>query len=153
MISISNYADIDKIGKAFGDFDKNSAGDSYQQLMRENNDAIDFTHDFVIRKSTELSYESKDSSVKMSDMKFIHMGFLYCQIREDERSKGLGKKFKDLYIQKGISTPYDVWFVDMGANNNLVVVTTAARVPQNFTKVPKRIMRILEKIGKICGIK
>ncbi len=132
LIPISNYADIDKIGKAFGDFDKNAAGDSYQQLMKENNDAIDFTHDFVIRRSTALSYESKDTSMKMSNMKFIHWGYYTVKSGKMKDVRDLGKKFKDLYIQKGISTPYDVWFVDMGANNNLVVVTTAAKSAAEF---------------------
>jgi hypothetical protein len=145
LVPISNYADIDKINQAFGDFNKSSAGDSYQQLMDQNSSSIDFTHDFVIRKSNDLSYEPKNNSMKMEDMKFIHWDYYTVRTGKMKEVSELGKKIKDLYTAKGISTPYDVWFVDMGANNNLAVVTIAAK---NAADYYESLQKDSEMLGK-----
>lgn len=126
LIPIDNYAGIDKISEAFNSFFKAVNGDSFQKLSDENNAAISYTHDFVLRRSAELSYYGKDTSMD-SGKKFIHWDFYTFKPGTMQKVTELAKKFKELYTSKGIENRYTVWFADMGENNNLVIVSHIAK--------------------------
>lgn len=133
IVPISSYASIDTIGQAFNEFGKAIMNDdNANKLMDENNDAIDYTHEFVLRKSADLSYNPKGSDMNPGDMMFIHWDFYTIKSGKMKEIIELGKKFKDLNMKKGIKTPYDVWFVDLGENSNVLVITTLAKDAADF---------------------
>jgi hypothetical protein len=126
LIPISNYADIDKMMTAFNAFSKTVNNENFQKMADENNAAIDYTHDFVLRRSADLSYEGKNKGMD-SSKKFIHWDFYTFKPGAMQKVTALAKKFKDLYTAKGIENGYRVWFADLGENNNLVIVSTVAK--------------------------
>jgi hypothetical protein len=146
---LSNYASIDTLVQAFGKFMKDATSNAdYQKLLDENNESIDYTQDYVLSRSANLSYHPEGSNMNDTSMKFIHWDFYTVKSGGMDKVIDLAKKYKELSMQKGIKTPYTIWFVALGPNNNLIVQTRVAKSAEDFYETAKKDDTTLGKDGE-----
>jgi hypothetical protein len=139
LAPLTNYASIDTLVAAFDKFTKAIADNAAdQKLMEDNNDAIEYSQDLVLSRSANLSYHPEGSNMNDTTMKFIHWDFYTIKSGDMDKIIALGKKYKDLCMQKGIKTPYSIWFVAVGPNNNLIIQTRVAKSAEDFYETAKQ---------------
>ncbi len=137
LIPINSYADIDKFPGIFGAAIEKVGKDKWSSFMIENESSIVTHRDFIIKWSAELSYVPKEPRIKEEEAKFVHWIFFQFKLEKREELLEVLKEWKKLYEDKKINNGYSVWSVELGLDNNLMVLTENAKDGEDFYKTMK----------------
>lgn len=132
LIPISNYAEIDEIFPKFQEAVAKLDKDKWSQFTAENDKTIETNHEFVARWSASLSYVPKEPRLKQGEAKFIHWIFFHYKLDKRKEVMDVLKEWKKLYEDKNISHAYDIWLMDIGEDNNMMVLTEQAKDAIDF---------------------
>ena len=149
-IPISNYAEIDGIFPKFQEAIKKVDKDKWAKFTSENDQAIKTLKEYVIKWSAALSYESKQPRLKQGEGKFLHWIFFHYKLSSRKEIMGVIKEWKKLYEDKNISHGYDIWLIEMGLDNNLIVLSEMAKdgrdYYQTIDEVNKKVEHEVQKL-------
>lgn len=145
LIPISKYADIDGIFPKFQEAIKKIDKDKWSKFSSENDQTIETHKEFVAKWSAELSYEPKVPRLKQGEAKFIHWIFFHYKLEKRKEVMEVIKEWKKLYADKNITHGYDVWLMDMGEQNNLIVLSEVAKDGQDFYQTMDEINKQVEQ--------
>lgn len=149
LVPLENYADIDKLNGAFNEMMGKTDKDQLMKMMVEGAEAMEYSREMVYRRSGKLSYSPETANkLDMSKEVFIHWDLYTYKPEDRQQVMELGAKFKQLYADKKIETPYTVWLAEMGDHNNLIVVTTLAKDAVSFYEQMNKDNAALGKEGE-----
>ncbi len=132
LIPISNYAEIDGIFPKFQEATSKIDKEKWSKFSQENDRTIESHKEFVARWSANLSYEPQEPRLKQDEAKFIHWIFFHYKLEKRKEVMEVLKEWKKLYEDKNITHGYDIWLMDMGMDNNLMVLTEQAKDGKDF---------------------
>ncbi len=132
LIPINNYSDIDKFPEIFGSAIEKIGKDNWTKFMVENESSIETHKDFVVRWSAEYSYVPKEPRLKMEDSKFIHWMYFNFKLEKRKELLEVLKEWKKLYEDKKINSGYSIWIVELGLDNDMMVLTEYAKDGADF---------------------
>lgn len=144
LIPIKNYAEIDGIPQKFQDAAKKLDKDKWSKLTSENDKSIETHREFVAKWSAELSYEPKEPRLKPEERKFIHWVFFQYKLDKRKEVMEVIKEWKKLYTDKKINHGYSIWLIDLGEQNNVIVLTEYAKDGVDY-------YRTMDEITKMVG--
>lgn len=123
LIPISNYSHIDKFQEIFGSAVEKAGKERWAKFLVENESSIVTHRDYVVRWSAEYSYVPKEPRLKMEDTKFIHWMYFHFKLENRNELLAILKEWKKLYEDKNIKNGYSIWMVELGLDNNMMVLT------------------------------
>ncbi len=132
LIPINNYAEIDNFPSIFGSVIEKVGKDKWSSFMIANESSIETHKDFIIKWSAEYSYIPKESRIKMDEAKFIHWLFFHFKLEKRTELLEVLKEWKKLYEDKKINSGYSIWLVELGLDNNMMVLTEYAKDGADF---------------------
>lgn len=144
LIPINNYSEIDKFPGIFGSAIEKIGKDKWTKFMVENESSIETHKDYVVRWSAEYSYVPKEPRLKMEDSKFIHWMYFHFKLEKRKELQEILKEWKKLYEDKKIKNGYSLWLVDLGLDNNLMVLTEYAKDGADFYTSQKEDNALME---------
>jgi hypothetical protein len=110
---IENYAGIDAIGKAEGEWAA-KIGQEYQALMKSVEGTFDYYRSGVVRFLPELSYVPKKSRFKPEEQKFITWGFAYVEFGKEKEFADIARQFVEVSKGKDTSIGWNMFVVESG---------------------------------------
>jgi hypothetical protein len=123
LIPINSYADIDKFQSVFGSAIEKAGKEKWAKFLVENESCIVTHKDYVVRWSAEYSYIPKTPRLKVEDSKFIHWMYIRFKLEKRKELMAVLKEWKQLYESKNINSGYSIWQVEMGLDNDMIVLT------------------------------
>lgn len=144
LIPINNYADIDRLPGIFGTAIEKSGKDKWAEFMVENEGSMVTHRDYVVRWSAEYSYVPKEPRLKMEDVKFIHWMYFHFKLENRQELLEILKEWKKLYGDKNIKNGYSVWIVELGLDNNMMVLTEGFKDGADFYTSQKEDNALME---------
>jgi hypothetical protein len=123
LIPLNSYADIDKFPGIFGSAIEKVGKENWADFMIENEGSMVTHRDFVVRWSAEYSYVPKEPRLKMEDSKFLHWMYFHFKLENRKEVLAILKEWKKLYEDKNINSGYSIWLVELGLDNNMMVLT------------------------------
>lgn len=144
LIPINNYADVDKLPGIFGSAIEKSGKDKWTEFMVENEGSMVTHRDYVVRLSAEYSYVPKEPRLKMEDAKFIHWMYFHFKLENRQELLAILKEWKKLYEDKNIKNGYNVWIVELGLDNNMMVLTESFKDGADFYTSQKEDNALME---------
>jgi hypothetical protein len=145
LIPISKYADIDDIFTKFQAAISKMDQDKWETFAAENDRSIETYKEFVARQSADLSYKPKEPRLKQGEGKFIHWIFFHYKLEKRKEVMDVLKEWKKLYEDKNISHAYTIWLMDMGMDNNLVVLTEVSKDGKDYYQAMDDIDKKVQK--------
>ena len=145
LIPISKYSDIDSIYKDFGSAREKVGADKWTSKMVENSSTVEMSKDIIVTRSGKYSYTPKNPRIKDNEVKFIHWDYFTVIPEKRKEFFDVAGQFKELYEKNDIGMEYGVWFPQFGFDNDLVVVTQAAKDAVDYYQTSHMID---EKLGK-----
>lgn len=137
LIPINSYSDIDKFPGVFGSAIEKVGKEKFSALIVENESCIETHKDFVVRWSAEYSYVPKEPKLKIEDAKFAHWLFFHFKLEKRQELLDVLKEWKKLYEDKKINAGYNIWLIEMGLDNNMMVLTEYAKDGADFYSTMK----------------
>jgi hypothetical protein len=155
LVPISNYAELDKFQDIFNSAIKKLDKDKWAKLMEENNSSIASSKDFVVKWSSKYSYVPKNPRIKPEEGKFIHWLFFTYKTEKRKEVLGLLADWKALYEKENIPDGYSIWLMEMGMDNNMIVLSENAKdgasfysnMKENSEKVKAEEQKLWEKFS------
>lgn len=144
LIPINSYADIDKMPAIFGSAVEKIGKDKWTKFMVENEGSMETHRDYVVRWSAEYSYVPKEPRLKMEDAKFIHWMYFHFKFEKRQELLAVLKEWKKLYEDKNIKNGYSLWLVELGLDNNMMVLTEYAKDGADFYTSQKEDNALME---------
>ncbi len=132
LIPILNYAELDNMQSVFNSAVEKLDKDKWGKLMEDNNSSIENSKDFVVKWSSKYSYVPKNPRIKPEEGKFIHWMFFTYKTEKRKEVLGLLADWKALYDKNNIPDGYSIWLMDMGMDNNMIVLTESAKDGASF---------------------
>jgi hypothetical protein len=132
LIPISNYAEINEMYSKFQDAISKIDKEKWSKFTQENDESIETHSESVIRWSGKLSYVPKENRLKAGEAKFIHWIFFHYKLEKRKEVMEVLKEWKKLYEDNNISHGYDIWLVDLGMDNNMMVLTEFAKDGKDY---------------------
>jgi len=123
LIPINNYADIDKFPGVFGAAIEKAGKEKWAKFLVENESSIVTHKDYVVRWSVEYSYVPKKPRLTREESPFIHWMYFHFKLEKRTELMDVLKEWKKLYEDKNINSGYSIWLVDMGQDNDMVILT------------------------------
>ncbi len=149
---LSSYAAIDSMPVVFQNAIKKIGKDKWAKLMDENNASILSNKDFIIRRSSELSYVPKTPRVTLDKAGFVHWGFIHYKLDKGKEVMKVLKDWKALYEKYNFPDAYDIFLMGVGGDNNEIIVfdytTNASDYYKNDSDKSKEMK---EEEGKLFG--
>jgi hypothetical protein len=131
---ISNYADVDavngKFEKAIGKLDK----EKFSAMMEANNASIHSIREYVIRRSADLSYDPKTSTLKEGEAHFAHWTFIHYKLEDQDKVMGVLKEWKEVYEKNNYPYGYGIFFMGLGGDSNEFAVFEEAKSAVDYYK-------------------
>ena len=150
LISISNYAEIDGIFPKFQDAVSKLDRDKWSKFTAENDKTIETNREFIVRWSADLSYVPKEPRLKQGEAKFIHWIFFNYKLEKRKEVMEVLKEWKKLYEDKNIPHGYNLWLIDMGMDNNMMVLEEQAKDGTDFYQTMESIdMKVQQEEQKL----
>jgi hypothetical protein len=137
LIPISNYAEIDNFPKIFGSAVDKVGKEKWSSFMIENESTIATHRDFIVKLSAQYSYVPKQPRITMEESKFAHWLFFHFKLENRKQVMEILKEWKKLYEDKKINSGYNIWLVDLGLDNNEIILTEYAKDGADFFQTMK----------------
>lgn len=144
LIPLNSYADIDKFPGIFGSAIEKVGKENWADFMIENEGSMVTHRDFVVRWSAEYSYVPKEPRLKMEDSKFLHWMYFHFKLENRKEVLAILKEWKKLYEDKNINSGYSIWLVELGLDNNMMVLTENYKDGADFYTTTKENDALME---------
>jgi hypothetical protein len=132
LFPLDNYAAIDKIGGIFGAAIEKIGKDKWAKFIVENEGSMVTHKDFIVTRSAKYSYEPKEPRLKPEEAKFIHWMFFHYKLENRKEIMDIMMEWKKLYEAKNIKNGYTVWLMELGLDNNSIVLTESYKDGADF---------------------
>ncbi len=86
-----------------------------------------------------IPYVPKEPRLKTEDAKFIHWMFFHLKMENRKELLAILKEWKKLYEDKNIKNGIDIWMVELGLDNNMIVLTEILKMALIIIIPKKRI--------------
>jgi hypothetical protein len=139
LIPINNYADIDKFPGIFGSAVEKAGKEKWTKFLVENESSIVTHKDYVVRWSADYSYVPPKPRLTREESPFIHWMYFHFKLEKRKEVMEVLKEWKKLYESKNINTGYSIWLVEMGLDNDMVVLTEYFKDGADFYTTTKEI--------------
>jgi hypothetical protein len=139
LIELNNYADIDMLPEKFGSAVEKLDKNKWSEFVKENDASIATHRDFIIRWSSEYSFVPKEPRLKSDERNFIHWIFIHFKLEKRNELLDVLKEWKKLYEDKNINSGYNIWLVELGLDNNMIVLTENFKDGADFYTTTKEI--------------
>lgn len=123
LFPLENYAAVDKFPEIFGAAIEKIGKDKWAKFMIENEGSIETHKDFIVTRSAKYSYWPEEPRLKPEEGKFIHWMFFHYKLENRKEVMDIMTEWKQLYQEKKIKNGYTIWLVELGEDNNLIVLT------------------------------
>ena len=123
LFALDNYAAIDKFPGIFGAAIEKIGKDKWAKFMIENEGSMVTHKDFIVTRSAKYSYWPKEPRLKPEERKFIHWMFFHYKLENRKEVMDIMTEWKQLYESKNIKNGYTIWLMELGLDNNSVVLT------------------------------
>ena len=123
LFPMENYAAIDKMPEIFGAAIDKIGKDKWAKFMVENESSILTHKDFIVTRSAKYSYWPEEPRLKPEERKFIHWMFFHYKLENRKEVMDIMTEWKKLYEEKNIKNGYTIWLIELGLDNNMVVLT------------------------------
>jgi hypothetical protein len=123
LFPLDNYAAIDKFPGIFGAAIEKIGKDKWAKFMIENEGSMVTHKDFIVTRSAKYSYWPKEPRLKPEERKFIHWMFFHYKLENRKEVMDIMTEWKQLYESKNIKNGYTIWLMELGLDNNSVVLT------------------------------
>ena len=144
LIPINSYADIDKFQGIFGSAIEKAGKDKWAKFLVENESTIVTHKDFVVRWSAEYSYVPQKPRLTRDESPFIHWMYFHYKLENRKEVMEVLKEWKKLYESKNISNGYSIWLVEMGLDNDMIVLTEYFKDGADFYSAQKEDNALME---------
>lgn len=131
LIPFSDYADLDKIFKAWDEKIKTVNQDEFNKKWNAFNGTIDHTNNIIIQLS-ESSYTPKNSYITADKSSFTHWDFFEVIPGKEKEAWALMKDYKSTCEKENTEVPFHVWSVNFGERTSTIVITTPANSDIDF---------------------
>jgi len=131
---LRSYAQIDSMSDIFRTAINKIGKDKFSAMMAKNNASIKSSIDFVIKWSAELSYVPKKERTELKDAGFVHWTFIHYKMDKRKEIMDVLKEWKALYEKNNSPDAYDIYTMDMGQDNNEIVVYDWAKNAVDYYK-------------------
>ena len=123
LFPLDNYAAIDEMQGIFGAAIEKIGRDKWAKFMVENESSMVTHKDFIVTMSEKYSYWPKEPRLKPEEGKFIHWMFFHYKLEKRKEVMDIMTEWKKLYEEKNIKNGYTIWLIELGLDNNMVVLT------------------------------
>lgn len=123
LFPLDNYAAIDKFPGTFGAAIEKIGKDKWAKFMIENESSIETHKDFIVTRSAKYSYWPEEPRLKPEEVKFIHWMFFHYKLENRKEIMDIMTEWKNLYQDKNIKNGYTIWLMELGRDNNMIVLT------------------------------
>ena len=123
LFPLENYAAIDKFPGTFGAAIDKIGKDKWAKFMIENESSIETHKDFIVTRSAKYSYWPEEPRLKPEEGKFIHWMFFHYKLENRKDVMDIMTEWKQLYEEKNIKNGYTIWLMELGRDNNMIVLT------------------------------
>lgn len=127
LIPLSNYAEIDKFPEIFGSAIDKIGKEKWGKYMDEYNSSMKSNKDYIVKWSAKYSYVPKERRTKPTDVGFIHWMFFHYKLEKKQEIMDVMAAWKALYEKNNIPDGWDIWFVELGLDNNMIALTEVAK--------------------------
>ena len=153
LIPLNNFSDIDKMPGIFGSAIEKVGKEKWADFMVENEGSMVTHRDYVVRWSAEYSYVPKEPRLKMEDAKFIHWMYFHFKLENRQELLAILKEWKKLYEDKNIKNGYSIWIVELGLDNNMMVLTENFKDGADFYTSQKEDNALMEAEASVLWAK
>ncbi len=152
LFPLDNYASIDKMQGIFGAAIEKIGKDKWAKFMVENESSIVTHKDFIAKWSAEYSYVPKKPRIKPEDATFTHWMFFHYKLENRKEIMDIMKEWKKLYQDKNISNGYSIWLIELGLDNNMIVLTEYSKDGADYYASQKEDNALMEaEAGVLWG--
>ena len=123
LFPLDNYAEIDKMPEIFGAAIDKIGKDKWSKFMIENESSMETHRDFIVTRSAKYSYWPEEPRLKPEERKFIHWMFFHYKLENRKEVMDIMTEWKQLYQEKNIKNGYTIWLMELGRDNNMIVLT------------------------------
>ena len=145
LFPLDNYAAIDKFPKIFGDAIEKIGKEKWAKFMIENEGSIETHKDFIVTRSAKYSYWPKEPRLKPEERKFIHWMFFHYKLENRKEVMNIMTEWKQLYESKKIKNGYTIWLMELGLDNNSVVLTESYKDGADYYTAMEADNALMEK--------
>jgi hypothetical protein len=137
LFPIDNYAGIDKFQGIFGSAIEKIGKEKWAKFLVENESSMVTHKDFIVTRSAKYSYWPKEPRLKNEEANFIHWMFFQYKLEKRKEIMEIMLEWKKLYEGKNIKNGYTIWLVELGLENNMVVLTESFKDGEDFYTAQK----------------
>ena len=123
LFPLDNYAGIDKLSGIFGAAIDKIGKDKWAKFIAENEASMETHRDFIVTRSAKYSYWPEEPRLKPEERKFIHWMFFNYKLENRKEVMEIMTEWKQLYQEKNIKNGYTIWLMELGRDNNMIVLT------------------------------
>jgi len=123
LFPLDNYAAIDKFPGIFGAAIEKIGNEKWAEFMKRNEASMETHKDFIVTRSAKYSYWPEEPRLKPEERKFIHWMFFHYKMENRKEVMDIMTEWKQLYQEKNIKNGYTIWLMEMGRDNNMIVLT------------------------------
>ena len=123
LFPLDNYAAIDKLSGIFGAAVEKIGKDKWAKFITENEASMETHRDFIVTRSAKYSFWPEEPRLKPEERKFIHWMFFHYKLENRKEVMDIMTEWKELYQEKNIKNGYTVWLMELGRDNNMIVLT------------------------------
>jgi hypothetical protein len=127
LTPLESYADLDKGEGYWSDLIEKAGEETISAIFNGFEGCYDHHNNFVIKRSTNLSYMPENPRLKQEEIGFIHWDYYYFQDGKEEEAMKLNGKYKELWAKHNIGDSYSIWLSDIGHDLGMMVVTQGAK--------------------------
>jgi hypothetical protein len=145
LFPLDNYASIDKLQGIFSAAIEKIGKDKWSKFMIENESSIETHKDFIVTRSAKYSYWPEEPRLKPEETKFIHWMFFHYKLENRKEVMDIMTEWKELYTDKNIKNGYTIWLMELGRDNNMVVLTESYKDGADYYTAMESDNALMEK--------
>ncbi len=123
LFPLDNYAAIDEMQGIFGAAIEKIGREKWAEFIKRNEGSMETHMDFVVTRSAKYSYWPEEPRLKPEERKFIHWMFFHYKLENRKEVMDIMTEWKNLYKEKNIKNGYTIWLMELGRDNNMIVLT------------------------------
>ena len=111
---IENYASLDSLFKAIGEWVVKMGDENWQALVRSGEGTYEYLKWSMVRHKPELSYTPENPSLKPEEPNFVYLNFFFIQPGKKEEFEEVFKESVAFYKSINFPFGFDIYVGDMG---------------------------------------
>ena len=111
---IENYASLDSLFKAIGEWVVKMGDENWQALLKSGEGTYEYMKWSIVRHKPELSYSPANPSLKPGEANFVYLNFFYIQSGKEEEFEEVFKEGTAFYKSINFPFGFDIYVGDMG---------------------------------------